>query len=162
MKYEPANELRDLLRQRQGWAAQLLAHLDDLDRADRALLRSVYQHGMSVTDLADVLDRQPRTIRQRVLRLARRITSPEFQYVVRNRRHWSAARRAIVERAILRGRTQRAIAAELGISLHRVRKECDCIRHALEAAREERAASPAVERRGRTGTHGITRAEPRP
>lgn len=137
MKYEPDTRLRDLLRRRQEWAKRLLDHIDDLDRQDRAVLHGVYRLGMTVTDLAAALGLQPRTVRQRVLRLAQRVISPEFQYIVHHRRSWPKSRRAIAERVILRGRAQREVAEELGLSIHRVRQECDRIRHALEAAREQ-------------------------
>jgi DNA-directed RNA polymerase specialized sigma24 family protein len=150
VRYEPTTELRDLLRRRQEWGEQLLEHADELDRHDRALLRGVYQLGMTITELADVVGRQPRTVRHRVLRLVRRILSPEFQYVLRHRRSWPASRRAIAERVILQGRTQREVAEEFSVSVHRVRQVCDRIRHAIEADCEQQASF--------AGTNGIAHA----
>jgi DNA-directed RNA polymerase specialized sigma24 family protein len=145
LTYEPDNDLRDLLRDRRGWAVQLLEHVGDLDAPDRVLLRSVYEHGMSASELAAVAGRQPRTLRHRLRQLVKRITSAEFQYVIHYRRGWPAERRAIVERLILRGHSQRRVAADLGISIHRVRQEWDRLRHELDAARNLLADRACVE-----------------
>jgi DNA-directed RNA polymerase specialized sigma24 family protein len=154
VKYEPAPTLRELLRRRQEWARRLLDHVDELDPADRAVLHGVYQLGMTVADLASVLGRQQRTVRQRIARLAQRISSPEFQFVLRHRRSWPAARRAIAERVILRGRSQRDVARELGISIYRVRRECDRIRLAIDVAHEQPPCNNMTRTASASATNG--------
>jgi DNA-directed RNA polymerase specialized sigma24 family protein len=113
----------------------LLDLADHLPSSDRALLRGIYDRGMTAADLARVAGQRPHTVRQRVQRLVERIGSPGFIFVLRSSRRWPQVRRNVGELVFLQGYSQRAAATTLGLSLHRVRQEVDHIRLLLDEAR---------------------------
>ncbi|TVQ53441.1 MAG: hypothetical protein EA377_07970 [Phycisphaerales bacterium] len=137
---EPTRELQQLLQERRGWAARLVEDARYLDPSDAALLRSVYDHGMSATQLARAVGAKPYALQRRLRRIVQRMTSPEFRYVLRHRRTWPDQRRKIVEAVFLRGEGQRPTAATCGVTVHRVRQEIDRVRLAVEFERAQRAA----------------------
>ncbi len=113
-------------------AEKLLDYADFLESADRALLRAIFDRGLSATEFARAMGQPPRRVRQRVQRLVQRLGSTPFQFVLRNRYAWSAARRQVAESIFLRGLTQRRAAAQLGLSLHQVRQEIERVRALYE------------------------------
>ena len=119
---QPSRLEMELLHHRRGLIERLLDHAAHLDTSDAALLRSVYDHGLSATQLARALRQHPRAVRARVHRLIMRISSPGFQFVVRQKDRWPPRRRQVAECIILRARTQRQTARDLGITVHEVRK----------------------------------------
>ena len=120
--------------QMRGTVERLLDLAEHLPDPDRALLRGIYDRGMSAADLARVLGRRPRGIRRHVQRLVERIGSPRFMFIVRNRRRWPKVRRSIAEMVFLQGRSQREAAEALGLGVHRVRREIDRIRLLIDEA----------------------------
>jgi hypothetical protein len=130
------------LADRRGVIEQLLNLSENLSQEDRALLRSVYDAGLSPTLLAHASGRDSRRMRQRVARLVGRIGSDMFQFVLRERQDWPAPRRRIAELIFLRGQTQRDVAAASGTSLHHVRREIERIRALREESRRRAADQP--------------------
>jgi len=117
----------DRLHVRQADAESLLRFAEHLSLSDRALLRGIFQNGITATALANANGGSPSIVRARIRRLCRRITSPAFQYVVRHRLDWPERRRSIAEAVVLRGQTQRATAAALGLTVHHLRRELERI-----------------------------------
>lgn len=115
-------------------AEGLLDLADHLPSSDRALLRGVYDRGMTPVDLARAVGQRPHTVRQRLQRLVERIGSPGFIFVLRSSRRWPRVRRDVGQLVFLQGCSQRAAATRLGLSLHRVRQEVDHIRLLLDEA----------------------------
>lgn len=99
----------------------LVTYAEHLDPADRALVVSVFERGLSAAELARATGRDPRHVRRRLKRLIARMASRPFQFVLRHRANWSLNQRRVAEAVVLRGRTQREAAAELGLTLHQVR-----------------------------------------
>jgi DNA-directed RNA polymerase specialized sigma24 family protein len=121
---------------------RLLRLADDLDPADRALIRSIYDRGMSAGELARAIGRTPRTVNRRLERLVRRVSNPAYRFILRERRSWPAVRRRVAELVFLRGGTQRAAATATGLSLHQTRREIERIRVLIdEGLAAERSAS---------------------
>ena len=120
------------IQARRASAERLLDYADHLDGSDRALLRAVFDRGLTSTDLARVIGQEPRAVRRRVQRLVERIGSASFQFVMRNCDGWPSSRRQVGESIILRGSTQRRAAVQLGLSLHQVRQEIERIRALYE------------------------------
>ena len=120
------------IQARRASAERLLDYADHLDAPDRALLRAVFDRGLTSTDLARVIGQEPRAVRRRVQRLVGRIGSASFQFVMRNCDGWPSSRRQVGELIILRGSTQRGAAVQLGLSLHLVRREIEHIRALYE------------------------------
>jgi DNA-directed RNA polymerase specialized sigma24 family protein len=121
------------LHHRRGLIERLLDHATSLDESDAALVRSVYDNGLSATQLARALRQRPRMVRARVHRLIMRISSPAFQFVAREKDRWPPRRRQVAECIVLRARTQRQTARDLGISLHEVRKHLAHITALMDA-----------------------------
>lgn len=111
-----------------------------LELSDRALVESVFERGMSVAALARAVGDDPRHLRRRLKRLLNRISSREFQFVLRARRHWSDNQQRVADAVILRGRTQRQAASELNLSLHQVRTYLHAV-HVLMRAQVDAHAS---------------------
>ena len=101
---------------------QASRHLDD---ADRALVRAVYERGLALKALATVHGTSKGRLHHRLRVIVRRLRSPLFRLVVRERGVWPAERRFIAETVVLRGKPQRKVAKDLGVSLHRVRTELE-------------------------------------
>ena len=120
------------IQARRASAERLLDYADHLDGSDRALLRAVFDRGLTAADLARVIGQEPRAVRRRVQRLVERIGSASFQFVMRTCDGWPSSRRRVGESIILRGSTQRGAAVQLGLSLHQVRREIERIRALYE------------------------------
>lgn len=116
----------------------ILEHARHLAAGDRALIEGVYLRGMSAAELARAAGKEPGTVRKRLARVVRRMSSPIFRFVVRHKSQWPPERAAIADAVILRGLSQRTAAMTLGLGVHRVRRELDGIRALLEAAGESR------------------------
>lgn len=105
---------------------------------DRALVRAVYERGLPLKAIALINQCSARRLQSRLRRIIRRMRSPLFLLVLREREHWPADRRSIAQAVVLEGRGQRETARELGISLHAVRME---VEHLKALAGVERIAS---------------------
>lgn len=114
-------------------AERLLELAEHLAPSDRALLRSIYRHGMSAAELARAMGIRPRRVTDRVQKLMQRINSPHFRSVLAQRERWPAIRRRIAEAVFLRGEGQRTVAAKLQCTVHEVRIEIERIRAIIEA-----------------------------
>ena len=126
------DDMKSLLHRR-GLIERLLDHASSLDESDAALLRSVYGSGLTATQLARALRQHPRAVRARVHRLIMRISSPAFQFVVREQHRWPPRRRQVAQSIVLRARTQRQTARALDITVHEVRKHLAHVTALLEA-----------------------------
>lgn len=105
-----------------------------LDPPERALLVGAIDRGLTSRELADLLNLRPRAVRRRLQRLLEHVNDPLFRFVLRERETWPRTRRRVAEAVILRRHTQRRAAAELEITIHRVRLELHRIRTLHEAA----------------------------
>ncbi|SRR5690606_6863023 len=126
-----------VLRDRRNAVEELLLCAAYLDPCDQALVHSVYDRGIRVAELARATRSRPAAVRRRLHRIAKRLRSPLFRYVMCNSCHWPLHRRRIAEAVILRGEPQREAAARLGVTLHQLRQEILRI-HALYEAHTDR------------------------
>lgn len=133
------------LDRRRSAAERLLQWAEHLDPADRALVRSVYERGMPVSALARAAGVPPGRLRARLRRLQSRMTSPEFQLVLRRRDRWPRERRRVAELIFCRGWTQREAARALEITLHQVRRAVEQVK--LLAREEVDRSSETITRR---------------
>jgi predicted ArsR family transcriptional regulator len=114
-----------------GWERGKLAAASEwLPPEDRALMQAFLQDGKSADELAKLIGVTGRTVRRRVERLARRVSSPRFVFVGARLSQMTPMRRRIAEACILRGMSIRAAAARLKLSTHAVRLHLAAI-HAL-------------------------------
>ena len=122
---------------------QMLHYAEYLAPSDHALLRAVYDRGLSVTEFARAAGCSPQFAQGRLRRLINRINSDAFQFTIRNMRHWPARRRDVANATILHGRSMRDAAKTLGISVHQVRQQLQDIRVLSRNAAESGSANHA-------------------
>ncbi len=111
--------------------ARRAAHLPP---ADRALLLAALDRGIPTTELAAMSGRDVRSVRLRVRRLARRVLSEPYAFVLRNRGSWPLLRRRIATAVIVHGQTVKQAAAETGTSFYNARKHMDAIQFLIDAS----------------------------
>mgnify|MGYP003869508055 CR=1 FL=1 len=138
-------------RRRRDHADQLVQRAAWLAPKDRALVEAVFRDGKTATDLARLTGESPRALRRRVRALAARLASPRYLFVVHHRDLWTTGRRRVGTACFIEGRSLRAAARDLGMSLHTVRRHTAAIEAAFEtvlaAARAATIAQPAHTRR---------------
>jgi len=113
---------------------RLLHYAEYLAPGDRALLRAVYDRGMSVAEFARASGASAKFIRGRLRRLINRINAEEFQFTIRHMHAWPARRRAVATAMILHGLSMRDAARSLGMSIHQVRQHLQHIRVLYQSA----------------------------
>ena len=128
---------RKRLQDQRRMLERVIDRADHLEKSDRALLRGVYDRGMTISDLARVAGHDPRRVQHRVRRLTMRLSSPAFVFVLRHGREWPADRRRVAESIILEGATQCRAAEKLGLSIHCVRLEIDRVRLLFEQQQKQ-------------------------
>lgn len=118
----------DLRRPRDAEAADRVIHRADwLGPSDRALVLAVFRDSMSVTDLARAHDTCPRSLRRRLAAALARINDDHAPFVIAHTTTQlgppaiTGVRARIARAVYLQGRSMRAIADDLGVSLHTVR-----------------------------------------
>lgn len=122
------------LREARGAVESLVARAGWLEPGDAALIRAVYEQGRSPDELCRLLAVDPRGLRRRIRRLADRAGSPIFLFVIRHQKRWPEQRRDVAAACILRGRSMREAARELGLPVYAVRRHLDVVRGMYEAA----------------------------
>src|SRR5262245_30352417 len=100
--------------------SDLLAAAEYLSNHDRVLIQGIYSHGIRPSDVAAFRGQSLGCVYQRLRRLGRRIRSPLFRFVLRERFDWPEDQRVVAESIVLRGQTQRVTAIAMGTSVHKV------------------------------------------
>ena len=113
LRWQPNPDLRDLLATR----------LDELPAAEQALIQYLYLDGRPTAEVAALVEQDPRSVRRRGRRIASRVLSGEFAFVLRQRNLWPIRRRRLATAVFLHGKSVRKAAAELGISEYLARRE---------------------------------------
>ena len=126
-------------RRRREYAEFLVEHAQFALPADRALIEAIHRDGLSAQEVAALTGAPARTVRRRARLLAERLLSPRFAFVLLRREQWPAGRRRVAAACVLQGRTMRATARHLRLSLHAVRKEMSIIDALFEADRRQGA-----------------------
>lgn len=125
---------RRVVRRKHG-ADVIRERCEFLPPEEAALLRSVYVLGQTTIEVARLTGRPVHQVRSRVRALVRRISTPEFGFVVRARRVWPPTRRQVAEACFLRGLSTKAVAVELKLSPHQVRRHREAVSALFEAAK---------------------------
>ncbi len=121
-------------------AVQRAAHLPE---AERQLVLAVCQRGQKATEVAALTGRHPRAVRRQLVRLLRRVNTPEFALVVGHGEAWSATMRSVGQACFVRGLSLSAAAKSLSLTYHAVRRQRDAV---CALARGMRAAGVAAGR----------------
>lgn len=132
---DPTQRQRDALASRRTQIETLLGMAESLSPGDRALIRSMYDRGMSAAELARAAGVGAQGIRRRIRRLMDRMADPMFRYVLHSKQHWPRARMRVAEMIFLQGAGQRETAAALSMSLHNVRQHAAAVQAMYEQTR---------------------------
>ena len=119
----------DLLVQR----AELLAPWD------RTLVEMVMLKNQSAEEIGRIAGINPRTVRYRLHKLAKRMVSQKFLDASRLLMYLNPHEADVVRRYHCQGQSLRMVAAELGMTLHQVRREIDRLNGEMACHRRERA-----------------------
>ncbi|MFA9479654.1 helix-turn-helix domain-containing protein [Phycisphaerales bacterium AB-hyl4] len=109
-------------------AERLLQRAQYLAPHDRLLLEQIYRHGLSVADVARLLNDRPRTLQRRVKRLLTRLNDPLFRFVAGRLEMLPRDMQTTARLVVLEGKALRDTARSTGLTLHRVRQHLDAVR----------------------------------
>lgn len=90
---------------------------------DRALVFAAYREGLSAPEIARLRKQSVYAVRRRLRQVAANLLSPQFAFVMRERKNWPARRRRIATACILQGRSFRETSRHLKVTMHAVRTE---------------------------------------
>ncbi len=113
----------------------ILARAEHLPEADAALLRAVYDRGLSVANLALTTNADARALRKRVRSLVARVMDPTFMFITTHAAAWPEVRRRVSTLCLIQGLSVREAAARLSVSDYTVRKNLLAVRTLTESAR---------------------------
>lgn len=130
LEYAAASDLRR--KRSREITSELLERSHWLAPEDRALMLAVLRDNLTAAEVAQARAERPRIVRRRIRQLIKHMSSPLFHFAATNAPRWPDLRRAIATTIVLRGRSNREAAAELGLSLHTVRNEM----HVIQALAE--------------------------
>lgn len=120
-------------KRREGELDVLLRRAEALPKQDRLVLETILRDGKSAVKVAVLMQTNPRALRRRAKRLARRLVSPEFLFVIREMSTWPPTRRRVAEACVVEGKSARQAAEELRVTFHTVRRHLEAMAHAFEA-----------------------------
>jgi hypothetical protein len=113
----------------------LSTRLDELASDEQALVRALYLDQRTPAEIAPLLGMDERSVRRRAKRIADRVLSGEFAFVIRSRDLWPFKRRRVATAIFVRGLSLNAAAADLGLSTYRVRQERAMVLALYDASR---------------------------
>ncbi|MFG0253190.1 MAG: hypothetical protein ACF8NJ_09985 [Phycisphaerales bacterium JB038] len=120
-------------RDRRALTERILLRAEWLEPADRALLESVYADQVPIARLARLRGHSPQRLRRRVRKLVGQLLAPSTSYVLSRRSDWGRERWQVACKHLVAGRDLRRTAADLGLTLHTVRKHVEAVRTLFEA-----------------------------
>jgi len=134
----------DLRRRRESALSETVARRAHwLDPDDRELVLAMFRDNRPAKAIAAMVHDDPRHIRRRLRRLARRLLDPRVAYVVAHRNAWSPSRQAVAHMLYIQGRPMRQVSDKLGMTLYSVRQHRDAIEAMIRAPSKRQQASPS-------------------
>jgi DNA-directed RNA polymerase specialized sigma24 family protein len=119
---------------------RIVARAAFLPHPDRVLLEAYFLHGRTVKDIALGSETQTRRVSRRLRRLALRVLSDKFVFVLRNLESWPPSRRRVARAMLLGGQSMREAAGSLHMTLYAVRRHHDAISAQFEMESDKCAA----------------------
>jgi len=101
----------------------LLDLAQSLPPRDRLILEQVYRHGLSVAEVARLIEEPAGRVRRRIARLIRLVQKPEFKFLARHEALLPANVRQTCRLVVFEGMSLRRTARHTGQTLHRVRQQ---------------------------------------
>ncbi|MGC9454819.1 MAG: hypothetical protein ACP5HU_08125 [Phycisphaerae bacterium] len=106
-----------------------------LSPPEKELLEAVLIRGQSAASLARIMGIPPRTLRDRVRRLSRRLTSRPFLDAARALPYLPAEDAELARLYFCQGLSQRTLARRLGLTSHKLRRRLDRVSAQISAIR---------------------------
>ncbi|GEM_PF-1301879 len=125
-------------------AAKVRSAAPYLDDRDREIVLAVLDRGQSAAAVGRLTNRQAREVRRHVKRVYRRISAPEFQFVLEQIDRLGGTRRKVASACFLHGLSLRQAAAKLGVTVHMVRRHVMAIRNQHELTRQTTSTQRAA------------------
>lgn len=120
--------VRDLRRRiDRSQADRIVARAAFLPHRDRALLEAYFLHGRTVKDIALANETETRRVSRKLRRLAVRVLSERFTFVVQRMHVWAPSRRKVATAMMLCGQSMREAAETQHMTLYSVRRHHDAI-----------------------------------
>jgi len=116
----------------------LMARAEFLSQADRDLVEAVLVEGQLVKSVARMKGMTPRSVALRIHRLARLLVSKEFIEVIRSVAYLDPDDAHIARQWFCQQVPQRRLAAEIGLSVHGLRRRLDQVRARIEVIAGQR------------------------
>jgi hypothetical protein len=113
LRWKPNQDQMDLLS----------ARLGEIPADEQALVRALYLDGKPSPEIASLSGSEARSVRRRARRIAERMLSDEFVFVLRTRNFWPAKRRRLASAVFVRGLPIKQAAKKLRISYYEARRE---------------------------------------
>lgn len=106
---------------------RIVARAAFLPHPDRVLLEAYFLHGRTVKDIALGSETETRRVSRRIRRLALRVLSDKFVFVLRRLDSWPPSRRRVATAMMLGGQSMRDAADSLHMTLYSIRRHHDAI-----------------------------------
>jgi hypothetical protein len=118
----------DLRRKRSRALSNQLVRLAQwLEPEDRAIAYAAFRDNLTAREVALIRATSARLVRRHLRVLIKRLTTPLFEFVARERENWPALRRHIATAVVLHGKSHREAAQHLHTTLHIVRTEMNIV-----------------------------------
>jgi hypothetical protein len=118
----------DLRRKRSRELSNRLVRLAQwLEPEDRAVAYAAFRDNLTAREVALIRATSARLVRRHLRVLIKRLTTPLFEFVARERDNWPALRRHIATAVVLHGKSHREAAQHLHTTLHIVRTEMNIV-----------------------------------
>jgi DNA-directed RNA polymerase specialized sigma24 family protein len=117
----------------------LIARAELLAPRDRALVEAVMLNHQTAEEIGLVAGINPRTIRYRIHKLTKRMSSQRFLDAARLLLYLQPHEAEVVRRYYCQGQSLRLVAADMGMTLHQVRREIDRLHGEMAFHRREQA-----------------------
>lgn len=123
---------------------RIVARAAFLPHPDRVLLEAYFLHGRTVKDIALGSEVETRRVSRKLRRLALRVLSEKFVFVLRNMDGWPPSRKRVARAMMLGGQSMREAAESLHMTLYAVRRHHDTISAQFEMESDKRTAAVGV------------------
>lgn len=118
---------------------RIVARAAFLPHPDRVLLEAYFLHGRTIKDIALGAGIDTRRLSRKIRRLALRVLSDKFVFVLRRLETWPPSRRRVATAMMLGGQSMREAAGSLHMTLYSVRRHHDAITAQFEMESDRRS-----------------------
>jgi len=125
--------------------AILAGRIQWLTGQEREVAEAILLRGQTAASVARLMGLSPRTVRDRLRRIVRRLAGRRFRMTIRAIPYLAPAEAKLAAVRFCQGRTLRQTAEEMGLGFHAARRQCDAVWAQVQAIERMRKARPAGE-----------------